>query len=144
MGARSPSRRWESLACPRAIPRIARSREGQSQGAGNSPAVGGDEALVPSEAVELLQPPIDDHLAVECLGPGLVADPGRIEGGHLRPLLESRPDSVPFELRELRDEQKPEAIHGLIKAETRPRAQPRRYPAPALRRSWEIAQTRGR
>ena len=52
--------------------------QGQLDRAGDAPAVAGDEAALPSAAVQLLQPSADDCCAIKCLGRGLIADPRRV------------------------------------------------------------------
>lgn len=77
-----------------------RPRKREPHRARNPPAVSGNKTVFPSQPVELLQPPLDDHLAVEFLRPGFIADPRRVIRGYFRPLFEPGPDRRPFELGE--------------------------------------------
>jgi hypothetical protein len=65
---------------------------------------------IPPLAVQLRHAPLDHRLGCERVRRGLVAHPRRVEGRHLRPLLEQGLDAQ-VEFAEVRHEQNPQAGH---------------------------------
>jgi hypothetical protein len=87
-----------------------RARHRDLDGGRDTPPIANDEARPPTEAIELLERPLDHDLAVEPVGRRFGPDPRQVERDDVGPLLEQRPDP-PLELGERRDEQQPGTVH---------------------------------